>query len=109
MPGTMISRGNIVYQWLISPTLTPVAVAANTTAEQSFTIGGLVAGDFVIVRCNSAQATGIGIAAMRVPAANTLTVGFSNVTAAPVTPTAGVYRVLISRPESVQDLPPSAG
>jgi len=43
-----------------------------------------------------------------VPAANTLTVGFSNVTAAPVTPTAGVYRVLVSRPESVQDLPPSA-
>ena len=108
MPGTTISRGNLLYAWLISPTLTPVAVAANTTAEQSFTIGGLVAGDFVDVCSNAAQTNGIGIANVRVPSANTLTVAFSNSTAAPLTPVAGVYRCLVNRPESVADLANSA-
>mgnify|MGYP001157795353 FL=1 len=108
MPGTMISRGNILYAWLISPTLTPVAVAGSTTAEQSFTVGGLVIGDFVEMYSNAAQTAGLSIGNVRVASANTLTVQFSNSTAGSLTPVAGVYRCLVTRAESVSDLVASA-
>lgn len=107
MPGTISSGGNILYSWLIGPTLTPVGVASNTTAEQSFTVQGLQTGDFVDVYAQAAQTTGIGIVNNRVSAANTLQIGFCNTTSATATPVAGVYYILISRPE-VQILPTTA-
>jgi len=108
MPGTTISRGNIQYAWLIAPSLTPVAVAGSTTAEQSFTVGGLVVGDFVYVYSNAAQTAGLSIGNVRVASANTLTIAFSNSTAGSLTPVAGVYRCLVNRAESVSDLATSA-
>lgn len=108
MPQTMLSRGNLLYQWMIGPTLTPVSVNANTTAEQSFTIPGLQVGDFVDVYAAVAQTAGIGIVNNRVSAANTLQIGFANATAGALTPVAGVYYVMISRPESVANLATTA-
>lgn len=99
MPGTVSSGGNIVYAWLIMPSLTPVAVAANTTAEQSFTVPGLQVTDNVSCYSYAApQTAGVGIVNCRVSAANTLQIGFSNSTAGSLTPVAGQYYMCICRP-----------
>lgn len=100
MPGTMIARGNMLYDWIIAPTLTPVSVAGSTAAEQSFTIQGLQVGDVCDITCQAAQTAGIGIGNVRVATANTLTVEFTNSTAGALTPVSGVYNVIIQRPET---------
>jgi hypothetical protein len=99
MPGTFRAGGNYIYDWGIGPTLTPVAVAGSTAAEQSFTIPGLLPGDMVDVNCNSAQTAGISIGNVRVSAANTLTVEFANSTAGSLTPVSAQYFINIARPE----------
>ena len=63
------------------------ATAANTTAEQDVTVVGLAVGDLVIVSKPTAQA-GLGVAGVRVSAADTLSIVFNNPTAAGVTATA---------------------
>jgi len=98
-------------------TLTPASVAANTTAEQSLTVGttagnGPLTTDFVaaINKVAGPQA-GLGLHGARISAANTLQFIFSNDTAAAITPTAsGVYNVGILRnmPVHTQTLTPAA-
>lgn len=91
--------GNIPKQSVLSVTLSPALVSANTTAEQTFTVNGLLAGDMAVVTKPTAQA-GLGIVGSRVSAANTLAITFSNNTGASITPTASeVYLVLVSRPD----------
>jgi len=88
--GTITSTGGLgtVY----STTLTPVAVAADTSAEQTFTVTGLVTGQCVVV--NGPEPTaGTGIVNARVSAADTLALTFGNFTAASLTPTSGVYLI----------------
>jgi hypothetical protein len=101
MPGTISTGGNILYCWMISIPITPTSVAANTTVEQSFTVPGLQIGDFIDVYSNALQTAGIGICNNRVSAANTLQLGFQNSTAGALTPVAGAYVCVISRPESL--------
>lgn len=104
MPSTNVVRGNLQFSALIGPVLTPVSVAANTTAEQTLTVTGLLVGDFVNVIKPTAQA-GLGIVNARVSAANTLAITFSNNTGSPIIPTAGeVYAIAVDRPEN-QPLP----
>ena len=92
--------GNLVKQSVISVTLTPAAIVLNTTAEQTFTVNGLLTGDFVSCNKPTAQA-GLGIVGCRVSAANTLAITFSNNTAGAITPTAAqVYLILVTRPDS---------
>jgi hypothetical protein len=106
MPQNTLSRGNLLYQFVIAPSLTPVSVASSTTAEQSFTVSGLQISDLVDVNyfgtsasVPAAQIAGVGIVNCRVSGANTLQIGFANATAAAVTPSAGVYTIIVSRPE----------
>lgn len=101
MPGnTTIPRGNMLNEWLLGVTLSPISVAPNTSAEQSFTIPGLLVGDFISVVKPTVQA-GLGIVNSRVSAANTLALAFANMTAATITPTASeVYAITVERPES---------
>ena len=89
-----LNRQNAAAPLVIyTPTLTPIGVAANTTAEQTFTVTGLVAGSPVWVNKPTAQ-SGLGISGARVSAANTLAINFLNTTATTITPTAGeVYTV----------------
>lgn len=95
---TSIAFGNVQQTALLSVALTPAAVAANTTAEQTFTVNGLLIGDFVEVNKPTTQA-GLGLANFRVSAANTLAIAFSNNTASPITPTAGEsYQLVVIRP-----------
>lgn len=65
---------------VIKVSLSPAAVAANTTAEQTFTVNGLALGDFVAVLKPSTQA-GLAVAGARVSAANQVAVAFANVPA----------------------------
>lgn len=93
--------GNLPKQSVISVTLSPAAVSANTSAEQTFTVNGLQAGDHIVVNKPSAQA-GLGIVGVRVSAANTMAIAFGNFTASPITPTASeTYLVLVSRADRV--------
>lgn len=72
--------------------LTPVSVAANTTAEQTFTVAGLPANSQVVVNKPSFT-TGLGIGSARVSALNTLAITYINNTAAAIVPPAETYTI----------------
>lgn len=107
MPSTTISRGNILTNLLIGPTLTPTALTASTTTAETFTIQGLLTTDILGVTFQGAQTAGVGIANAYVSAPNVLTLVFSNSTASTPTPAAGIYTIAIDRAENFP-LPTSA-
>ena len=78
--------------------LTPVSTAATTSAEQTFTVQGLTTDMFASVNLPSATAY-LGVAGVRVSAANTLAVTFSNQSSAGLTSASGVHKVYWFRPE----------
>jgi hypothetical protein len=80
--GTVLTR--LAYY---TATLTPAEVAANTCAEELFTVTGITAGDVVFVNKPTAQA-GLGVAGIRASAANQVGINFCNNTVAGITPTA---------------------
>src|SRR5690349_4614357 len=89
------SVGNIQKQAILTTaTITPVAVAANTTAQQSFTAVGLGTqpGD-VLEYVGSPGAFQAGLIVVNVTADPTtndkITITFGNLTAAGITPNAG--------------------
>lgn len=77
---------------VFTQTLTPVSVAANTSAEQTFTVAGLISGGKVIVT-KPTVTTGLSIAGARISAANTLAINFANNTGAAITPIPEAYQV----------------
>lgn len=77
---------------LYTQTLTPVSVAAATTAEQTFTVTGLISGTPVWVNKPSVQA-GLAIAGVRVSATNTLAINYLNTTASAIVPATEVYTI----------------
>jgi hypothetical protein len=79
---------------IISQSLDVAAVAANTTAEQDFTVTGLETTDAVFVNKPSASA-GLGVVNARVKAADTLSITFVNATGAPIDPAAESYKILV--------------
>lgn len=72
--------------------LNPALVAANTTAEQIFTVPGLPAGTAVFVSKPSVT-NGIGIGGARVSALNTLAITFVNDTAVAIDPPLETYTI----------------
>ncbi len=93
-----LEQGNVQYNVLLGVKLSPAIVAANTTAEQTFTVPGLLLGDNVQVSKPTTQA-GLGIVNARVSAPNTLAIAFSNNTGAGITPTAAeIYQLEVNRP-----------
>ncbi len=100
MSSTTITRGNAHETFYIQPTFTPGAVAANTTAAQTVALPGLQTTDIVtLIGLNGTQTAGIVVCECDCLTANVLSVQFGNLTAAPVTPAAGVYTVQITRLE----------
>ena len=94
-----IQMGNAVGAYLLSSSINVAEVAANTTAEQTFTFAGLKVGDVVFVNKPSLEA-GLGMVNARVSAANTLAITFVNATGAPINPAAETYYIAVLRPES---------
>lgn len=76
------------------------SVAANTSAEQTFTVPGLRTTDFVTVSKPSASA-GLVIGNVRVSAADTLAITFGNLTGSPIDPAAETYTIHVVRPEKI--------
>lgn len=70
-----------------SATLSPASVAANTCAEEAFTVTGVEAGDIVYVNKPTSQA-GLGVAGVRASGASAVAINFCNATASPIVPTA---------------------
>lgn len=98
-----IILGNVRAMGIASVALTPAQVAANTTAEQTFTVPGLLLTDIVHGISKPTAQAGLGIVGMRISALNTIAITFSNNTGAGITPTAGeTYQIAWMRPESVQ-------
>lgn len=96
-----IIMGNVQGLGVASVTLSPALVAANTTAEQTFTVPGVRASDVCIDVTKPTAQAGLGIVGCRVSAENTVAITFSNNTAGGITPTASqVYRFVILRPDS---------
>lgn len=93
-----IIQGNVKAQWVVTKSLTPAEVATITTAEQTFSVPGVLLGDAVRVSPPGHQA-GVVAAAARVTAADTVGITFVNPTAGNVTPTAGNYLFVVTRPE----------
>ena len=79
-------------------TLSPASVAANTSAEETFTVAGLEATD-TIVACNKPTAqAGLGIVGVRVSAADTIAITFGNFTGSAIVPTASQsYKIAAMR------------
>jgi len=100
---SMIPRGNINKLQIVSVALTPSAVSANTTAQQTFTVPGVKTTDVVISVEKPSHQAGLGIVGARVTAADTVGITFSNNTGAGITPTAGeTYDFVIARLDSTQ-------
>ncbi len=99
-----IQNGNVYGQYLLQATLAPAAVSGARTAAQNFTstsfaaLANLRVGDMVSVT-PPAITTGVTVASARVSAAGVLTMHFVNATAGVLTPTAGTYQILVTRPE----------
>ena len=109
MPTTVL-RGNILFSVLCGLTLSPVAVAANTSAEQLFPFPGLLVGvDYVTGVSKPSQQAGLSIGNVRVSANNQVGITFVNSTGASITPTAAeVYAFNVDRFEDA-GLPLPAG
>lgn len=109
MPGTMISRGNILYSFIISASLTPAQVNATTAAEQTFTVPGLRVGDQISgISFSGAITNLVSIVNFRVSTADTLGISFANGTGGALTPAPGTYLIEVNRPEAPNNLPATA-
>lgn len=79
---------------IYSSTQTPAAVNAGLTAEQDFTVTGILAGSVVFFSKPAAQA-GLGVCSARVKAADTVSVTYTNPTAGNLTPTAAQADLIV--------------
>lgn len=91
--GIKTLRLNPVAPLLVySASIAPASVAANTTAEQTFTVTGLISGTPVWLNKPSFT-NGLGIVGVRVSATNTLAITFANATANAIVPPTETYLV----------------
>lgn len=83
---------------VVSLSIDVASVAANTSAEQDFSLPGLKVGDFVRVNKPSLSA-GLIVGNSRVKAADTLSITFGNLTGSPINPAAETYLIHVFRAE----------
>lgn len=97
---TPLASGNVARQILVfTASLTPAATNANTSAEQSFTVTGLLTSDTLLnVVPPSAPTAGLsGPTQARISAADTLRLTWGNHTGGALTAPAGTYTVIVLR------------
>jgi hypothetical protein len=88
---------------VLSQTLTPASVAANTSAEQTFTVTGLIAGQEVSV-IKPSVTTNLVVAGARISAANTLAINYANNSGGSIVPPSETYQIVVITTEA-----PAAG
>jgi hypothetical protein len=91
-----VLAGNVRGMWLVQATFDPANIATITTAESTATVPGLRTTDFVFASKPTLTA-GLGIAGMRVSAADTLAVTFVNPTAGGVNAASETWTFLVVR------------
>lgn len=85
----------LVYR---TATLSPAAVAANTSAEETFTLSDVYAGDVLLAVNKPTAQAGLSISGWRVSAADQVAITFGNFTGSSITPTASqVYVFALMR------------
>jgi hypothetical protein len=91
-PITIGASGTAIAQSTVyAPSITPAAVAAQSCADQTFTVTGLVVTDTLSRLIPPAALGNVGVGDAYASAANVLTLHFCNPSVAAVTPPAGVY------------------
>lgn len=90
--------GNAGSISVVSVSWTPSSVSTITAPAQTVTVPGVLVGDFVYVT-PPGQTSGVTIGSAYVSAANTVSVQFVNPTAGSLTPTAGVHKFMVIRPD----------
>ena len=91
--------GNVRSINVITAVIDPASVAANTTAEQTFTVPGILPGDYVDVVKPSLNA-GLAVGTARVPAANQIAIQFINDTGSPIDAPSETWQIFVARPEA---------
>jgi hypothetical protein len=86
---------------IVTKSIDVASVAANTSAEQDFTVQGLQVGDVVFVNKPTLSA-GLVVGNARVKSANTLSITFGNLTGSPINPSAEIYTIFVYRPEKTK-------
>jgi hypothetical protein len=94
----IVTYGNVQSTFVLTVSLTPAPTGSATTAEQTFTVNGLQVGDQVSLSANFAYTSLVDFINVRVSAANTLAVAFSNNTAGSLTAPSGSYTLEVNRP-----------
>jgi hypothetical protein len=86
-PGALLS--------VFTVTITPASVAANTAAEQTFSVTGIVSGQPVYgcPQFNFGTAGAVAPAGIRASATNQVAINFVNVSAAAIVPPAGSWLI----------------
>jgi hypothetical protein len=100
-----IARGNIFGLMVVTATLDPASIAANVSAEQTFTVPDLRAADVIVSVTKPTASAGAGIVGWRVTAANTVGITFMNTTGSAIDPGAEVYKIVVARPGTNNGLP----
>lgn len=93
-PGSTPVKKHKIY----TANLTPASVGAATSAEQDFTISGILSTDVLAGFENPDFGNATGVAGVRIKQNNTISVRFINPTAGALTPGAGVWNFLILSP-----------
>lgn len=99
-PQPQAAMGNIYKNAVIGASITPVSVAINTTAAQSFVItalGVLVGDQISCVSPPTSAPLGQFVVGASVTAADTVAITFANITAGALVPPAGVYMFEVNR------------
>jgi hypothetical protein len=100
MSSTTVTRGNSHETFYIGPSLAPAAVAAYTSAVQTFSVPGLLASDLVmVIGAVGVQTAGILPGEADCYTNGVLSIQFLNVTAASATPAQGAYAIQVTRVE----------
>lgn len=77
--------------------ISALSLAATSTTTQTVTLTGASVNDYVVVDVNADLPAGVAIAWARVSAANTVKIGFLNITAAPISLTVNVQCIAFRR------------
>ena len=105
MSSTTITRGNSRETFYVAPVFAPVAVAAATTAAQTFPLPGAQPTDIISpIGVAGSQIAGIFLVEADCFVANFISIRFGNLTAAAVVPNTGAYVLEITRIEGVMPL-----
>ena len=80
---------------ILTATIDPASVAANTSAEQTFTVTGLETTNELLQVEKPTATAGIGIVNYRISAADTLAITFMNSTSGSLNPPSETYTIVV--------------